>query len=174
MFERGRALLAARFFLRVAAVAAVPQLAGCSVTQFFGPLGHADSQQKRHINAEGEVWFPLGRQRDAQTLLESLGLRSDIGVMASNTNPRFLGSGKKTREGRRASRRTVGADGWIKFDGGFARRACQVLDISDTGVRLSTNGPVPDVFQFVSTLGALPRRARVKWRRGNEIGAEFF
>jgi hypothetical protein len=87
MFERGRALLAARFFLRVAAVAAVPQLTGCSVTQFFGPLGHADSQQKRHINAEGEVWFPLGRQRDAQTLLESLGLRGDIGVWQATQIP---------------------------------------------------------------------------------------
>jgi hypothetical protein len=86
---------------------------------------------------------------------------------------RFFGGGRKTRELRRAARRSVGNAGWIRPDGGFAKRACKVLDISDTGVRLTSDDPVPDVFNFVSASGGLGRRVRVKWRRGTQIGAEF-
>ena len=50
-------------------------------------------------------------------------------------------------------------------------------DISNTGIRISVAGDqmVPPTFNFVSAKsGGLGRRARVKWRCGNEIGAEFF
>ena len=92
-------------------------------------------------------------------------------------DPRFAGSGRKTRELRAAKRLALGAPGWIRPDGGFAKRACTVLDISDTGVRLRVGGEqtVPMIFNFVTAkTGGLGRRARLKWKRGNEIGAEFF
>jgi hypothetical protein len=91
-------------------------------------------------------------------------------------DPRHTGSGRKHREARKARRLAVGAAGWIRPDGGFARRPCTVLDISDTGVRISVadGQTVPSVFNFVSAkTGGLGRRARVKWKRGNEIGGEF-
>ena len=88
---------------------------------------------------------------------------------------RFFGSGKKARELRHFPRRAAGMNtAWIRPDeGGFGRRVCQVLDISQTGVRLKADYPVPRVFNFVSSQGGLGRRARVKWRRGSVIGAEF-
>ena len=91
-----------------------------------------------------------------------------------NSDARFFGAGRKSRELRRFRRRTVGSPGWIKLDGGFARRSCQVLDISETGVRLLADQTVPDIFGFISALGGSYRRARVKWRRSDQIGAEFF
>ena len=90
-------------------------------------------------------------------------------------NARLLGSVKKTRELRRARRRAAGSNtAWIRPDDGFGRRACRVMDLSETGVRLWSDDPVPAIFNFVSNQGGLGRRARVKWRRGREIGAEFF
>ena len=91
-------------------------------------------------------------------------------------NPRHAGSGRKHRESRKARRFALGAPGWIRPDGGFAKRPCTVLDISDTGVRISVEGnqTVPTIFNFVSAkTGGLGRRARLKWKRGNELGAEF-
>jgi hypothetical protein len=91
-------------------------------------------------------------------------------------DPRFGGSGKKTRELRSARRVAIGEPGWIRPDGGFAKWHCIVLDVSDTGVRLKMDGDhtMPPTFNFVSAkTGGLGRRARVKWKRGNEIGAEF-
>ena|SRR5271166_3771355 len=82
---------------------------------------------------------------------------------------------RKTKELRRASRRKVSADAWIRLDGGFAMRPCSVIDLSDTGVQISVGAgePVPSTFTFVMSRSAAGRRARVKWRRGSQIGAEF-
>jgi hypothetical protein len=99
--------------------------------------------------------------------------RMAFGMMASG-NARIA---RKSRELRAAKRGAVGEPGWIRQDGGFAKRPCTVLDISDTGVRLkvSSDQTVPSIFNFVlAKTGGLGRRTRVKWKRGNEIGAEFF
>jgi hypothetical protein len=51
---------------------------------------------------------------------------------------------------------------------------CEIFDISDTGLRVSTYAqldPCPEIFS-VEFLG-LYHRARRAWSRGNEIGLEF-
>ena len=76
---------------------------------------------------------------------------------------------------RAAPRRGYNDDAWIGVEGSALRR-CRVLDLSRTGVRLTIGNAdrIPDTFTLIlsNNGGRLP--ARVKWRRGNEVGAEFF
>jgi hypothetical protein len=82
------------------------------------------------------------------------------------------------KENRRAAPRH-GYDGnntWIRLEGSLTR-PCQVLDLSRTGVRLRVTNAhsLPNTFTLMlSKNGGGCRPARVKWRRGNEVGAEFF
>ena len=81
---------------------------------------------------------------------------------------------KDRRRAARQSQKNITA--WVRADGGFAVRACRVLDISKTGVRLSVEGADRMMGTFVfmpSRDRGTGRRARVKWRRGAQIGAEF-
>jgi hypothetical protein len=83
---------------------------------------------------------------------------------------------KKPKEQRRASRRMIGAKALIRLDGGFAARRCNVVDLSDTGVQITIDAAetVRGVFNFcMSADVGSGRPARVKWRRGSQIGAEF-
>jgi hypothetical protein len=85
-------------------------------------------------------------------------------------------AGSKSNNQRKAGRRKVGANAWIRLDGGFALRSCNVVDLSDTGVQITINAAatVPLIFTFwMSRDIGLGRRARVKWRQGSKIGAEF-
>jgi len=69
-----------------------------------------------------------------------------------------------------------GTRAWIRFDGGFSVRPCQLLDLSGNGVRIVVEAPhdVADRFLLLLSRNALPgRRCRVKWRKGCEIEAEF-
>jgi PilZ domain len=81
------------------------------------------------------------------------------------------------KENRRAAprHRYDGDDTRIGREGSLTRQ-CQVLDISRTGVRLAVQNPdsLPETFILVLSKGSIGRPARVKWRRGNEVGAEFF
>jgi hypothetical protein len=79
------------------------------------------------------------------------------------------------RVNRRAvSRRGYNDDAWIRA-GGPLLRQCRVLDLSQTGVRLTTTNPdrIPDTFTVILSKGSTGRPARVKWRRRNQIGAEY-
>ena len=84
--------------------------------------------------------------------------------------------GRKLREQRKSTRQNVGASAWIRPDGGFAKRPCRLLDISESGIRIaiSQGQEVPSVFNFAMTSDSLGRRARIKWRNGTQLGAEFF
>ena len=55
-------------------------------------------------------------------------------------------------------------------------RPCQVLDLSRTGVRLTVTNAhsLPNTFTLILSKNSSGRPARVKWRRGTEVGAEFF
>jgi hypothetical protein len=81
---------------------------------------------------------------------------------------------RRSREQRRASRKSVGTNAFIRMDG-FAVRPCVALDLSDTGVRIAIDGAelVPKVFTFLTSRNAVGRKAAVKWRRGTTLGAEF-
>jgi hypothetical protein len=83
---------------------------------------------------------------------------------------------RKLREQRKAARRKIGAKAWVRLDEGFAVRPCNVVDLSDTGVQITIEAAatVPGIFTFLMSrdIGS-GRRARVKWRHGLQIGAEF-
>jgi hypothetical protein len=77
---------------------------------------------------------------------------------------------------RKASRRKSDANAWIRLDGGFAMRPCNMVDLSDTGVKITVRfaETIPGVFTLLMSRDAsIGRRARVRWRRGSQIGAEF-
>lgn len=84
--------------------------------------------------------------------------------------------GLRSRDQRKAGRWKSGERAWIRLDGGFAVRPCRVIDLSDTGVQISVSAAlvVSNTFTFlVSRDAGTGRRARVKWRSGSRIGAEF-
>jgi hypothetical protein len=85
------------------------------------------------------------------------------------------GTGRYPGNKRRASRVKSGGTAWLRLDGGFAMRACQLLDVSDTGVRIAVDPAlrVPNDFVIVLSQGGQGRRCFVKWRNATQIGAQF-
>jgi hypothetical protein len=75
---------------------------------------------------------------------------------------------------RQSKRKPVDRAAYIRL-GGFATRPCTVIDYSDSGVRISVDNAasVPAGFTLLFSKDSEGRSARVKWRRGNQIGAEF-
>ncbi|HEY4141660.1 MAG TPA: PilZ domain-containing protein [Pseudolabrys sp.] len=87
----------------------------------------------------------------------------------------MFGSVRRGKEQRKATRRKVSVNGFIRPDSGFAVRSCTIIDLSDTGIQISIDAPksVPNTFTFMTSRTGTGRRATVKWRRGLQIGAEF-
>jgi hypothetical protein len=87
----------------------------------------------------------------------------------TTTTGRFAGNK------RRAARVKSGATAWLRLDGGFAMRSCELLDVSDTGVRIAVDSStrVPNDFVIVLSQGGQGRRAHVKWRNAKQLGAQF-
>ncbi len=80
------------------------------------------------------------------------------------------------KDARKAVRSPIGKKVWIRFDDGFSVRECRLVDASNSGIRIHVRAPydVATQFSLLLTRDASPgRRCRVKWRRGQEIGAEF-
>lgn len=51
---------------------------------------------------------------------------------------------------------------------------CEILDLSETGVRIETYAQIDDLPEYLSLeFGGAYHRARRRWRRGREIGLEF-
>jgi hypothetical protein len=75
---------------------------------------------------------------------------------------------------RQTRRNAISAATFIRI-GGFATRPCTVIDLSDTGVRISVEGAagIPVEFTLFLSKNSRGRSARAKWRRGNQIGAKF-
>jgi PilZ domain len=76
----------------------------------------------------------------------------------------------------------------VVFEKGFAsnmmaidgtwRRPCTMLDVSDTGARLSIEGSIQglaltEFFLVFSTVGKAYRRCELAWVNGNEVGVHF-
>jgi hypothetical protein len=82
---------------------------------------------------------------------------------------------RKSKDARAAARKKLGSPGWIRLDGGFSVRSCTVIDLSDTGVKLSIDSPqtVSAQFSLLLSREGRGRMCRVKWRRGSQIGAMF-
>jgi hypothetical protein len=80
---------------------------------------------------------------------------------------------KRRTERRRSARSTLGSRAWIRLDNGFAVRPCRVMDLSPTGARLSIEGEITKSFALLLSLNSAGRKARIKWRRGNQVGIQF-
>jgi hypothetical protein len=88
----------------------------------------------------------------------------------------FTGSGKQ-RDQRKLARTSANATAWFRSEGAFAVRSCKVVDLSRSGVQMSVapGEQVPEQFVFLKSRNTNSgQRARVKWRRGRNIGAEFY
>jgi hypothetical protein len=88
----------------------------------------------------------------------------------------LFSSSRKPGRRVRDARRKLGEKAWIRLDGGFAMRSCTIVDLSDVGVKIDVEAAesVPTNFTLLMSQDApTGRRARIKWRRGSKIGAEF-
>jgi hypothetical protein len=76
---------------------------------------------------------------------------------------------------RAAPRRGCNGDAWIRLEGSFGIWHCQLLNLSQTGVRLSIANAhkIPNTFILLLSKDSAGRLAHVKWRRGTQIGAEY-
>lgn len=76
---------------------------------------------------------------------------------------------------KRAKRFPSNQIAWALLDGGFAKRACTVIDISPRGAKLrcSESGSIPPIFQLAVTDIKKVTSCRVVWRKGCHIGVEF-
>jgi len=86
------------------------------------------------------------------------------------------GALKAAREDkRRAPRRGYNVNAWIRQEDRLGVHECRVLDLSRSGARLaSVDGyRIPQNFVLLLAMNASGQQARVKWRRGTQIGAEF-
>jgi hypothetical protein len=75
-----------------------------------------------------------------------------------------------------AARTAIGSKVWIRLDDGFSVRECRLTELSSGEIRILVKAPydVAGLFSLLMTRDSAPgRRCRVKWRCGQEIGAEF-
>jgi hypothetical protein len=79
-----------------------------------------------------------------------------------------------TNDKRRMSRRGCDMNAWIRQEY-FGFYECRVLDLSQNGVRLTAMPArtIPNSFVLLLAKDGIEQPARVKWRRGAQIGAEF-
>ena len=76
----------------------------------------------------------------------------------------------------------------VIFDRGYAahmmaidgtwRRACSLLDVSETGAKMTVEGsivglPLKEFFLLLSSTGLAYRRCELAWVNGEEIGVNF-
>jgi hypothetical protein len=59
------------------------------------------------------------------------------------------------------------------LDSSFAVRPCRVIDLSPAGARLVIEGDVTKSFVLLLSLNSAGRKARIKWRRGHQVGIQF-
>jgi propanediol dehydratase small subunit len=77
-------------------------------------------------------------------------------------------------ERRRSVRSNFNRYARIQAEMAGASRDCLIVNMSQHGVRLHSEGEFPDDFTLVITEAARPRRScRVVWRLGFEVGARF-
>ena len=81
----------------------------------------------------------------------------------------------KAAERRGAVRQAINRRAQYFPVAGSLPRDCLVVDLSETGARLFTETPLPDVFVLVVSGDARPveRECRVVWRLGGEAGVVF-
>ena len=71
-----------------------------------------------------------------------------------------------------------GYDAHMMAIDGTWRRACSVLDVSETGAKMTVEGsivglPLKEFFLLLSSTGLAYRRCELAWVNGEEIGVNF-
>ena len=63
----------------------------------------------------------------------------------------------------------------INFNNGQSALDCLIRNLSDTGAKLIVSAAVtlPECFDLIIAQKSVTRRARIAWRRGEEIGVRF-
>jgi hypothetical protein len=75
---------------------------------------------------------------------------------------------------RKFQREVVNQPAMIRPHDGSFERLCLIADMSDGGIRLVSDSPVPDEFVLAwNGAEGETRQCRVVWRLDNELGAEF-
>jgi hypothetical protein len=78
------------------------------------------------------------------------------------------------KERRRSVRYNFNRYARIQAEMAGASRDCLIVNMSEDGVRLHSEGEFPDAFTLVIAEAARPHRScRVVWRLGLEVGARF-
>ena len=80
--------------------------------------------------------------------------------------------GSKQKRERRFQRNQ---QAWIMLDGGFAKRECQLADISSTGAKLvvSPGERLPSQFTMSTTPNGPGKPCKIIWRNGRMAGVKF-
>lgn len=84
--------------------------------------------------------------------------------------------GGNIKDRRKTKRRAMGSQGWVRLEGSFGIRSCKVIETSNTGVRISldrSDGTIDEFTLMANRADHAGRRAKVRWRRGQQVGAEF-
>ncbi len=83
--------------------------------------------------------------------------------------------GEPMRDRRSSTRQKSFLQGRIYYNNRRSSVDCLVRDISDTGAKLvfSSAVTIPDVVEIYLSNKEEVRRARVQWRRGDEVGIDF-
>ena len=77
---------------------------------------------------------------------------------------------------RRAKREYVDFPAWIDIDDGSQPRCCTVLDVSESGARITTASPgkLPNEFWLLLTENRTRRRrCRMVWRNETQFGVQY-
>jgi hypothetical protein len=79
------------------------------------------------------------------------------------------------RETRKPRHKTA-EEAWMTLEGGFAKRNCNIVDLSVTGacLQMPDASPVPAVVNLALSKDVRKlTRCRLIWRKGSRIGVEF-
>jgi PilZ domain-containing protein len=82
----------------------------------------------------------------------------------------------KLGEKKREARKSLRQPGWITLEGGFAKRACVVENLSSSGAKISVddNNTLPAKLRLAFTRDARGGRpCEVVWHRGRTVGVKF-
>jgi hypothetical protein len=83
-----------------------------------------------------------------------------------------LARSRKTR----GSRKSIQQYGWLNFEGSFAARQCTVIDLSDSGAKITADDPSPVRTKLRLSFSRDVRTGRpceVVWQRGKTFGVKF-
>jgi hypothetical protein len=80
--------------------------------------------------------------------------------------------GSKQKRERRFQRNQ---QAWIMLEGGFAKRECQLADISNSGAKIvvSPGELLPRQFTMSTTPNGPAKACKVVWRNGRMAGVKF-